>query len=163
RIWTLVARIPRGKVVTYGALSQAIARALTPVGVGWALRAAPDGALPWHRVVNARGGVSTDGDHPDPHRAMLETEGGRFDADGVEADRPQDHRRGAAHARLVVDDEHTPRAVPSELRRRRRRDALALRLSGRRKSDGDLRSFSERARDRHDSAERTRALLHDRE
>lgn len=88
RIWALVSRIPRGKVVTYGALSLAIDRALTPVGVGWALRAAPDGALPWHRVVNARGGVSTDGEHPGLQRAMLESEGVEFGDDGcVDLDR----------------------------------------------------------------------------
>jgi methylated-DNA-protein-cysteine methyltransferase-like protein len=98
RIWALVARIPRGKVATYGMLSDLVDRALTPVGVGWALRAAPDGALPWHRVVNSRGGVSTDTEHPGLQRAMLESEGVRFDADGrIDLDRygwkPSSRRR----------------------------------------------------------------------
>lgn len=55
---------------------------LSPVGVGWALRAAPDGSIPWHRVINAQGRVSTDGDHPGLQRAMLEAEGIVFDVDG---------------------------------------------------------------------------------
>ena len=53
---------------------------LTPVGIGWALRAA-DG-LPWHRVVNARGGISTDGENPGLQRALLVAEGVRFLPDG---------------------------------------------------------------------------------
>jgi methylated-DNA-protein-cysteine methyltransferase-like protein len=69
-------------VATYGLLSELVERRLTPVGIGWAIRAAPDGAIPWHRVVNARGGISTDSEHPGLQRAMLEAEGVRFDADG---------------------------------------------------------------------------------
>jgi methylated-DNA-protein-cysteine methyltransferase related protein len=76
-----VAKIPRGKVMTYGRLSILVDRRLTPVGVGWAVRAAGD-AIPWHRVVNAKGGVSTDGEHPGLQRAMLEAEGVVFDREG---------------------------------------------------------------------------------
>jgi methylated-DNA-protein-cysteine methyltransferase-like protein len=83
RVWTLVRRIPRGKVATYGQLSRLIDRRLTPVGVGWAIRAAPEGSIPWQRVVNARGGISTDGEHPGRQRAMLEAEGVRFDEEGL--------------------------------------------------------------------------------
>src|SRR5437016_4306361 len=82
RVWKLVGRIPRGRVATYGQLSELIDRRLTPVGVGWAIRAAPEGAIPWHRVVNARGGLSTEGEHPGLQRAMLEAEGVVFDAQG---------------------------------------------------------------------------------
>ena len=70
----LVRKIPFGRVATYGQLSRLIDGRLTPVGVGWALRAAPDD-LPWHRVVNAKGAVSTDGEHPGLQRALLEAEG----------------------------------------------------------------------------------------
>ena len=69
-------------MATYGQLSELIDRRLTPVGVGWAIRAAPEGAIPWHRVVNARGGLSTEGEHPGLQRAMLEAEGVVFDAQG---------------------------------------------------------------------------------
>jgi len=83
RVWRLVRRIPRGKVATYGQLSLLIDRRLTPVGVGWAIRAAPEGSIPWHRVVNARGGISTDGEHPGLQRSMLEAEGLRFNKEGA--------------------------------------------------------------------------------
>jgi len=77
-----VKKVPRGKVTTYGDLSRLVSRRLTPVGVGWAIRAASEGEIPWHRVVNAKGGVSTDGEHPGLQRAMLEAEGVTFGADG---------------------------------------------------------------------------------
>jgi methylated-DNA-protein-cysteine methyltransferase related protein len=77
----LVARIPRGRVMTYGRLSRLVEGRLTPVGVGWAIRAGGD-AIPWHRVVNAKGGVSTDGEHPGLQRALLEAEGVVFDREG---------------------------------------------------------------------------------
>lgn len=83
RVWAIVLRVPRGRVVTYGQISELIDRRLTPVGVGWAIRAVPEGALPWQRVVNARGGISTDPAHPGLQRAMLEAEGVRFRADGT--------------------------------------------------------------------------------
>ncbi len=83
RVWKIVKRIPRGKVVTYGFISQMIERRLTPVGVGWALRAAPEDALPWHRVVNAQGGMSTESEHPGLQRKLLEAEGVEFDRDGT--------------------------------------------------------------------------------
>jgi methylated-DNA-protein-cysteine methyltransferase-like protein len=82
RVWRILKRVPRGRVVTYGQLSQMIERRLTPVGVVWALRAAPEGAVPWHRVVNASGGISTDNEHEGLQRAMLESEGVELDRDG---------------------------------------------------------------------------------
>ncbi len=83
RVWRLVRRVPRGRVTTYGRLSEAILGRLTPVGVGWAIRAASEGSIPWHRVVNARGSVSTDREHPGLQRAMLEAEGVEFDDAGA--------------------------------------------------------------------------------
>jgi methylated-DNA-protein-cysteine methyltransferase-like protein len=83
RVWKLVQKIPRGKVVTYGQLSLLVEKQLTPVGIGWAIRAAPEGVVPWHRVVNASGGISTDNEHPGLQRAMLEAEGIRFEEDGT--------------------------------------------------------------------------------
>jgi methylated-DNA-protein-cysteine methyltransferase related protein len=83
RVQQLVKRIPKGRVATYGQLSRLIAGRLTPVGIGWAIRAAPEGTIPWHRVVNAKGGISTDGEHDGLQRAMLESEGVRFDRAGL--------------------------------------------------------------------------------
>lgn len=81
RVRRLVLRVPRGKVATYGQLSAMIDRRLTPVGVGWAIRAAGE-AIPWQRVVNGSGGISTDGEHPGLQRALLEAEGVHFGRDG---------------------------------------------------------------------------------
>ncbi len=81
-VWKLVRRSPRGKGATYGQLSQMIDGRLTPIGVGWAIRAAPEGSIPWQRVVNGKGGISTDNEHPGLQRKMLEAEGIRFDAEG---------------------------------------------------------------------------------
>ncbi len=83
RVHALVARIPRGRVATYGQLSQMIAGRLTPVGIGWALASASAGKLPWHRVVNGKGRVSTDGENPGLQRALLEAEGVVFSRDGA--------------------------------------------------------------------------------
>ena len=81
RVHAWVAKIPRGRVATYGQLSQLIDGRLTPVGVGWALRAGGS-ELPWHRVVNAQGGLSTEAETPGRQRALLLAEGVRFGADG---------------------------------------------------------------------------------
>jgi methylated-DNA-protein-cysteine methyltransferase-like protein len=82
RVHALVARIPRGRVATYGQLSRMIGRRLTPVGVGWALRAAPP-SLPWHRVVNSAGRLSTERGSPGVQRRLLEAEGVHFLDGGV--------------------------------------------------------------------------------
>src|SRR4051812_12380225 len=85
-VHALVRKIPRGRVATYGQLSRLVERRLTPVGVGWALRACPEG-LPWFRVVNARGGVSTDRESPGLQRAILESEGVAFVDGMIDLDR----------------------------------------------------------------------------
>ena len=63
-IWEVVARVPSGRVATYGQIAR---MAGCPGGartVGWAMRALPDGLLirgspvPWHRVINAQGLIS---------------------------------------------------------------------------------------------------------
>ncbi|MBX3207581.1 MAG: MGMT family protein [Labilithrix sp.] len=83
RVWAIVKRIPPGRVTTYGQIAEMIDKRLSPVGVGWAIRAAGEGRIPWHRVLNSKGTVSTDGAHPGLQRAMLEAEGVVFDEDGA--------------------------------------------------------------------------------
>jgi methylated-DNA-protein-cysteine methyltransferase related protein len=82
-VQALVRRIPRGRVATYGQLSEMIGGRLSPVGIGWALHAAPAGRCPWQRVVNSRGTVSTNHAEPGLQRSLLEAEGVKFGADGV--------------------------------------------------------------------------------
>lgn len=81
-VWKVVQRIPRGRVATYGQISMMIDRRLTPLGVGWAVRAAGPTAIPWQRVVNASGGISTDDQHPGLQRALLQSEGVQFEPNG---------------------------------------------------------------------------------
>ena len=72
--------------MNYGQIAKLLRRRpLSARAVGWALNRCPEG-LPWHRVVNAAGGCSTDklGNHPPGlQRALLEAEGVRFDARGL--------------------------------------------------------------------------------
>jgi methylated-DNA-protein-cysteine methyltransferase-like protein len=56
-VWRLVRRIPRGRVATYGQLAALLGRPRAARAVGRAMRDCP-GDVPWHRVVNASGGIS---------------------------------------------------------------------------------------------------------
>lgn len=63
RIVAIVAQIPPGHVATYGQIA-AIVGNCTPRMVGYAMASLPAGSeIPWHRVVNAQGGISPRGDH----------------------------------------------------------------------------------------------------
>ena len=53
----LVRHIPRGEVATYGQIAALLERPRAARAVGAAMRRCPPG-VPWHRVVNARGGLS---------------------------------------------------------------------------------------------------------
>src|SRR5512137_1894175 len=84
-VWLIVRRIPAGRVMTYGQIAALIGHRLSPVGVGWAMRASPPD-VPWQRVVNAQGGCSTDRSGelpPGLQRSLLEAEGVEFDAGGT--------------------------------------------------------------------------------
>jgi methylated-DNA-protein-cysteine methyltransferase-like protein len=82
KVHALVKSIPRGRVATYGQLSRLMRGRLSAAGVGWALRGCGDG-IPWHRVINASGGLSTRSDAADLQRDLLEAEGVRFRRDGT--------------------------------------------------------------------------------
>ncbi|HEX7213917.1 MAG TPA: MGMT family protein [Methylomirabilota bacterium] len=56
-VYRLVRRIPRGRVATYGQLAALLGYPRAARAVGQAMKHAP-GDLPWHRVVNAQGGIS---------------------------------------------------------------------------------------------------------
>jgi len=62
-VWRLVRRIPRGRVMTYGQVAAALGRPGAARRVGWAMRICPPD-VPWHRVVNAQGGISARGGAP---------------------------------------------------------------------------------------------------
>jgi len=56
-VYRLVRRIPRGRVATYGQIAALLGYPRAARAVGQAMKHAPVG-LPWHRVVNAQGGIS---------------------------------------------------------------------------------------------------------
>jgi methylated-DNA-protein-cysteine methyltransferase related protein len=80
-----VRKIPKGRVMTYGQIATLIENRLSPRAVGWAMHGCPKG-VPWHRVVNASGGCSTDrlpGAVPGMQRALLEAEKVKFRPGGT--------------------------------------------------------------------------------
>ncbi len=89
QVQAIVKRIPRGKVVTYGQLSEMIDGRLSPVGIGWALRAAPADTVPWQRVINSQGRLSTEHEVPGLQRTLLEAEGVVFENDVADLRRYQ--------------------------------------------------------------------------
>ena len=85
-VYALVSRIPSGKVLSYGRVAQLIGVPRGARAVGWALHAlANERGVPWQRVINAKGYISTSClDHTaEMQRALLETEGITFDEHGL--------------------------------------------------------------------------------
>ena len=81
RIWATVARIPYGKVATYGQIARLAGLGGHARMVGYALHATPDAIdIPWHRVINARGTISLPKEtgHYDLQKSPLEAEGVKF-------------------------------------------------------------------------------------
>jgi methylated-DNA-protein-cysteine methyltransferase-like protein len=56
-VYRLVRRVPRGAVVTYGQIAVMLGAPRAARAVGGAMGRCPDD-VPWHRVVNAQGGIS---------------------------------------------------------------------------------------------------------
>ncbi len=98
KVYTIVRRIPRGRVTTYGSIAAGIKpppgldplafRRIRARWVGYAMAAAPEN-IPWQRVVNAAGRISPRlGFGAAWQRARLREEGIRFTADGrIDLDR----------------------------------------------------------------------------
>src|SRR5204863_2941242 len=81
RIHAIVSRIPRGRVATYGQVARIAGLSGQARLEGYALHALPVGtSIPWQRVVNAQGGISTPGGPDSGQRRLLEREGVRFDS-----------------------------------------------------------------------------------
>ncbi len=87
-VWRLVRRIPPGRVATYGQIAALAGRPGAARAVGRAMSECP-ADVPWHRVVNARGGISRRAD-PDgmlTQRLRLEAEGVRLESGRVRLSR----------------------------------------------------------------------------
>jgi methylated-DNA-protein-cysteine methyltransferase-like protein len=83
RVYDLVRRIPRGKVVTYGQVAALLEAPHAARAVGYALRALSAGSdVPWHRVINRQGQISLRHPAAGPilQRVLLEAEEVGFDA-----------------------------------------------------------------------------------
>ena len=84
KVYKIVAKIPYGKVATYGDIAEACGIRSSARTVGWALNGAKDSGLPCHRVVN-RFGALTGKLHFGSYEIMedlLRSEGVRFDKEG---------------------------------------------------------------------------------
>lgn len=84
-VYALVARVPLGRVTTYGDIALALGWPRHARFVGYALAHCPhDVDIPAHRVVNHRGEVSRawNGGRPAEQAALLRAEGVAFTRDG---------------------------------------------------------------------------------
>jgi methylated-DNA-protein-cysteine methyltransferase-like protein len=84
-IWSVVKRVPRGRVATYGQIAEVAGLEGHARQVGYALHNLPArSSVPWHRVINAKGEVSarSGGDSHELQRMLLEAEGVAFNPRG---------------------------------------------------------------------------------
>jgi methylated-DNA-protein-cysteine methyltransferase-like protein len=85
RIYAVVRQIPRGKIASYGQVAELAGLEGHARQVGYALHATPDAIdIPWQRVVNAKGEISS---RSDPlmegvQQSLLEAEGISLDENG---------------------------------------------------------------------------------
>ena len=83
----MVARIPRGRLATYGQIARMAGLRSGARTVGWAMRALPDDRtiagrpVPWHRVINAGGVISPRHDGPDGEG--MRRQAGRLRREGI--------------------------------------------------------------------------------
>ena len=88
RVYEIVSLIPYGKVATYGFVSTLAGAPRQARQVGWALHTLPrelTDTVPWQRVINAKGQVSTHPDEAGTYRqiALLREEGTPVTDDGA--------------------------------------------------------------------------------
>ena len=86
RFYNVIARIPKGRVATYGQIATLAGYPGYARQVGYALNQSPDDwDLPWHRVVNSKGGISLGSNSPydNIQRMLLEAEGILFSEGGT--------------------------------------------------------------------------------
>jgi methylated-DNA-protein-cysteine methyltransferase-like protein len=84
KVYEIVAKIPYGKVTTYGDIAEACGIRSSARTVGWALNGTKESGLPCHRVVN-RFGALTGRIHfgsYDLMEELLRSEGVEFDKNG---------------------------------------------------------------------------------
>lgn len=80
QIYDAVCAIPCGRVSTYGMIGRLVGCPARVVGYALHHLRHVQRDVPWQRVINARGGIST---HGAEQRRLLETEGVTFDERGL--------------------------------------------------------------------------------
>lgn len=128
KIYAVIARIPPGRVATYGQVAAVAGLGGHARQVGYALHDLPDGSdLPWQRVINARGEVSLRSDaggiggREGYQRHLLEEEGVIFDSRGRidlgrfrwDPDAPSDQAADQAADEIAVEIERLLRPLGS--------------------------------------------------
>ncbi len=87
-VFRFVQRIPRGRVLTYGALAEALRLPGGARSAGRAMAATPSGkGIPWHRVVGERGKILIREPYASLQRKLLESEGITILESGVDLKR----------------------------------------------------------------------------
>jgi methylated-DNA-protein-cysteine methyltransferase-like protein len=84
-VYTIVSLIPSGKVASYGQIAKLSSRPRAARQVGYAMAALSEAAgVPWHRVVNSRGEISSRQvvEYENVQRTLLEQEGIEFGLHG---------------------------------------------------------------------------------
>ena len=79
-VYKVVARIPAGRVMSYGQIARVLGAPGAARQVGWAMRCCPDD-IPWQRVVKDSGEIAGGG-HADFRRILLDEERVSFLPDG---------------------------------------------------------------------------------
>ena len=95
KVYRVVQQVPYGKVTSYGAIARMLEHPHAARTVGWALHSLPPsipparggeerGGVPWWRVINSQGRISTGGhgQGANVQRELLEAEGVEFDERG---------------------------------------------------------------------------------
>lgn len=84
KVYSIVKRIPKGKVTTYGHIAEACGIKSSARTVGWALNSAKNSNLPCHRVVNRVGALTGKIHFGDNHlmEDLLKSEGIEFNEKG---------------------------------------------------------------------------------
>ena len=89
-VYRIVTVIPPGRVATYGQVAALLGAPRAARAVGHAMKRCPAGnGVPWHRVVNARGGISLRANVSGmlTQRILLEREGVRFVRERIDLSR----------------------------------------------------------------------------
>jgi O-6-methylguanine DNA methyltransferase len=75
RVLNIVARIPAGRVATYGDIAALAGKPRAARAVGTIMRIAPRAAIPYHRVVGSNGALGGYGGRGDMKAGLLRAEG----------------------------------------------------------------------------------------